>query len=168
MKKHQKHTNLIRRKNGNFAPNEVTILGAKCSIISDLVRNVSQYLSQYQLAYFDASHAKDIDENLLSDFTFHHKGQLTITTDVPVNEYVQRIQFSQFDCVFINGNHYAGEKQIILLDPEKESSINKRIHQLSDIRFFIKLTKEVAPFQSLKENIINYFPLHRIYQVLQK
>jgi len=45
MAKHQKHTNLVRRENGNFAPNEIAILGAKCSIISDLVLEVSKSLS---------------------------------------------------------------------------------------------------------------------------
>ncbi len=64
MKKHQKHTNLVRRKNGNFAPNEIAVLGAKCGIISELVQKVSQSLSQYKLAYFDASHANDVAVNL--------------------------------------------------------------------------------------------------------
>ncbi len=156
MKKHQKHTNLIRRKNGNFAPNEVSILGAKCGIISDLVHKASQSLTQYNLAYFDASHAKDVEANQLSDFTFHHEGNLSITTSGPINEYAQRIQFSQFDYVFINGNHYAGEKQIVLLDPEKEASINKRIDQISDVQFFVKLTNDIEPFQSLKDKFSNW------------
>lgn len=156
MAKHQKHTNLVRRRNGNFAPNEISILGAKCGIISDLVHQASQSLSQYNLAYFDASHAKDMEENKLSDFTFHHEGNLSITTSGPVNEYVQRIQFSQFDYVFINGNHYAGEKQIVLLDPEKEASINKRMDQISDVQFFVKLTKNIEPFQSLKDKFPNW------------
>ncbi|MFY0602549.1 MAG: NTP transferase domain-containing protein [Flavobacteriaceae bacterium] len=156
MAKHQKHTNLTRRKNGNFAPNEIAILGAKCSIISDLVQQVSSSLLQYNLAYFDASHAKDVDKTKLSDFTFHHQGNLSITTSGPVNEYVQRIQFSQFDYVFINGNHYAGEKQIVLLDPEKEASINKRIDQISDVQFFVKLTSDIEPFQSLKDKFPNW------------
>lgn len=151
MKKHQKHTNLARRQHGNYAPNEVAILGAKCSIISDLVYQVSQNISQYNLAYFDASHAKDVDENNVSDFTFHHEGNLNITTSGPVNEYVQRIQFSQYDYVFINGNHYAGSKQIVILDPEKEASINKRIGQITEVQFFIKLTEDITPFQSLKD-----------------
>ncbi len=167
MKKHQKHTNLIRRKNGNFAPNEISILGAKCGIISDLVQKVSVSLSQYNLAYFDASHAKDMEEIQLSDFTFHHKGNLSITTSGPVNEYVQRIQFSQFDYVFINGNHYAGEKQIILLDPEKETSINKRIDQVSDVQFFVKLTNDIEPFQSLKDKFPNWneIPVYGLEEV---
>ena len=156
MKKHQKHTNLTRRKNGNFAPNEVSILGAKCGIISNLVNQVSQSLSKYKLAYFDASHAKDVEANQLTDFTFHHEGNLSITTSGPINEYVQRIQFSQFDYVFINGNHYAGEKQIVLLDPEKEASINKRIDKITDVQFFVRLTNDIEPFQSLKEKFSNW------------
>ena len=151
MAKHQKHTNLTRKKNGNFAPNEISILGAKCSIISDLIHQVSKRLSNYNLAYFDASHAKNVEKNVLTDYTFNHDGNLSITTSSPVNDYVQRIQFTQFDFVFINGNHYPGEKQIVLLDLEKEASINKRIDQISEIQFFIKLTQEIEPFQSLKD-----------------
>ena len=151
MAKYQKHTNLSRRKNGVFAPNEISILGAKCSVISDLVFQVSKRISNYNFAYFDASHAKNVEENLLTDFTFHHDGNLNITTSSPVNKYVQRIQFTQFDFVFINGNHYPGEKQIVFLDPEKEASINKRIEQISEVQFFVKLIQEIEPFQSLKD-----------------
>ena len=156
MAKHQKHTTISRRKNGNFAPNEISILGAKCSIISDLVHQVSKRVSNYNLAYFDASHAKDVEKNLLTDFTFHHDGNLSVTTSSSVNKYLQRIQFAQFDFVFINGNHYPGEKQIVLLDPEKEASIKKRIDQISEIQFFVKLTQEIEPFQCLKDTFPNW------------
>ena len=156
MAKHQKHTNITKRENGNFAPNEISILGAKCGIIADVVRHVSSELSQFKLAYFDASHAKDVEENKLSNFTFHHEGNLNVTTSGPINEYAQRIQFSQFDYVFINGNHYAGSKQVVVLDPEKETSINKRIDQITDIQFFVKLTEDSMPFDSLKEKFSNW------------
>ena len=156
MTKHQKHSNITRRKNGNFAPNEVSVLGAKCGVISELVNQVSKNLTQYKLAYFDASHAKDVEETQLSDFTFHHQGDVNITTAMPVNQYLQKIQFSQFDLVFINGNHYAGNKQIIVLDSEKEASINKRIDEISDVQFFVKLTKEIEPFQSIKNKFSNW------------
>ena len=121
-----------------------------------MVLQVSKSLSNYNLAYFDASHAKNVEKNVLTDFTFHHDGNLSITTSSPVNEYVQRIQFTQFDFVFINGNHYPGEKQIVLLDPEKEASINKRIDQISKIQFFVKLTQDIEPFQSLKDAFPNW------------
>lgn len=167
MTKHQKHTNLTRRKNGKFAPNEIAILGSKCSVISELVHETSKRLLNFKLAYFDASHAKNVVENLLSDFTFHHDGNLRITTSGAINEYVQRIQFSQFDYVFINGNHYPGEKQIVLLDPEKEASINKRIDQITEIQFFIKLTDHIEPFQSLKEKFTDWkeIPTYSIGEV---
>ncbi len=156
MTKHQKHKNLTRRKNGNFAPNEIAILGAKCSIILDLVHQMSESLSKYKLAYFDASHEKHIDaaqqnKYKLSNYTFSEDGNLRVSTSEPVNEYAQRIQFSQFDFVFINGNHYAGERQIVMLHPEKEASINKRIDQITDVRFFVKLTDDIQPFDALKE-----------------
>lgn len=156
MSKPKKQKRLVRRKNGNFAPNEVSILGAKCSIISNLIYNSSKLLSSYKLAYFDASHSKDTELNTLDEFTFHHNGNLTVKTTSTVNEYMQRIQFSQFDFVFINGNHYAGNQQIVLLDPEKEASINKRINQITDIKFFIRLTENIDPFDSIKEKFENW------------
>ncbi|MDG2193436.1 MAG: NTP transferase domain-containing protein [Polaribacter sp.] len=154
--KHKKHTNLVRRNNANFAPSEIAILGTKCGVIADLVQQVSKKLSNYKLAYFDASHAKDVAKNNLAEYVFHHDGNLQITTSRKINKFAQRLQFSQYDYVFVNGNHYAGVKQLVFLDSEKEASINKRIDQISEIAFFIKLTKEIEPFQSLKEKFPNW------------
>jgi molybdopterin-guanine dinucleotide biosynthesis protein A len=156
MKKHTKHTNITKRSNGNFAPNELVLLGTKCGVIADVVNQVSTELSNYKLAYFDASHAKDEAENQLSEFVFHHDGNLQITTSGHINKFEQRLQFSQHDYVFINGNHYVGSKQVVFLDPEKEASINKRIDQISEVVFFIKLTNDVKPFQSLKDKFPNW------------
>lgn len=151
MQKHQKHTNLIRRNNDNVAPNEIAILGTKCGIISDLVQQVANRLSNYKLAYFDASHAKEIQKNTISEYTFHHKGNLQINTISEVNTYVQRIQFSSYDYVFINGNHYQGAKQILILDSAKEASVLKRLEQLERIQFVVKLKSETAFFSFLEE-----------------
>ncbi len=35
MEKHRKHSQLTKRNNGFFAPNEIAILGVKCSVISE-------------------------------------------------------------------------------------------------------------------------------------
>ncbi len=149
MKKHTKHTNLERRDNDTFAPNEISILGTNCGIISDLVHQVSEKLSNYNLAYFDASHAKDVAENKLSEFTFHHQGNLQITTSGNVNKFEQRLQFAQYDYVFINGNHYQGAKQILILDEAKEASVLKRLEQLDSIQFVVKLKKDTEYFSFL-------------------
>ena len=156
MSKHTKHTNITKRSNGKFAPNELVLLGTKCGVIATLVNQVSKELSNCKLAYFDASHAKDVEENQFSEFVFHHDGNLQITTSGHINKFEQRLQFAQHDYVFINGNHYAGSKQVVFLDPEKEASINKRIDQITEVQFFIKLTDTVAPFQSLKDKFPNW------------
>jgi molybdopterin-guanine dinucleotide biosynthesis protein A len=155
MGNHKKHTNLVRRDNDNFAPNEIAILGTNCGIISDLVHKVSQRLSNYKLAYFDASHAKDVDENKLSEYTFHHKGNLQITTSGNLNKFEQRLQFAQYDYVFINGNHYQGAKQILILDEAKEASVLKRLEQLDNIQFIVKLKSETQFFSFLQEKFPN-------------
>ena len=74
MAKHQKHAKLKLRDNDNFAPNEISIVGTNCANISSLVSKVSEKLKSYKLAYFDASHSKNIVKNNLETFTFHHKG----------------------------------------------------------------------------------------------
>ncbi|MCH3881095.1 MULTISPECIES: NTP transferase domain-containing protein [Tenacibaculum] len=151
MAKHKKHTNLERRNNYNFAPNEIAILGANCGVISDLVSEVSQKLAKYKLAYFDASHAKDVEKNTLSEYVFHHQGNLQITTSGNINKFQQRLDFAEFDYVFINGNHYQGAKQILILDEAKEASVLKRLEQLDSIQFVVKLKKETEFFDFLVE-----------------
>ncbi|WP_299063090.1 NTP transferase domain-containing protein [uncultured Polaribacter sp.] len=155
MAKHKKHTNLERRDNDSFSPNEIAILGTNCGVISDLVHKVSEKLSNYKLAYFDASHAKDVERNRLSEFTFHHEGNLQITTSGNVNKFEQRLQFAQYDYVFINGNHYQGAKQILILDEAKEASVLKRLSQLDNIQFIIKLNSETEIFDFLVEKYPN-------------
>jgi molybdopterin-guanine dinucleotide biosynthesis protein A len=151
MDKHQKHTNLSRRNNDIFAPNEIAILGTKCDVISDLVKNVTAKLSQYKLVYFDASHAKNAEPNKLAEYVFHHDGNVQISTSGNVNKYQQRLDFAQFDFVFINGNHFEAAKQIIILDEEKEASILKRMSQLTNIQGIIKLKNETVIFPFLTE-----------------
>ncbi|QXP63367.1 NTP transferase domain-containing protein [Polaribacter sp. HaHaR_3_91] len=167
MKKHSKHTNLERRDNDNFAPNEIAILGTNCGVISDLVHKVSQNLSDYKLAYFDASHAKEVVKNNLSEYVFHHEGNLQITTSGNINKFQQRLDFAKFDYVFINGNHYQGAKQILILDEAKEASVLKRLDQLDRIQFIVKLRSETEYFNFLEEKYpqiknITCYTIHEI------
>lgn len=150
-KKHQKHANITKKHTDNFATNEVAILGTKCTIIADLVYQVSNKLFHYNLAYFDASHVKDVVKNKLSEYTFHHEGNLQITTTSNINKFEQRLQFVNHDFVFVNGNHYQGAKQVLILDNEKEASIKKRLDQITNIQFIIKLTDDVSYFDCLIE-----------------
>ncbi|MGB1019045.1 MAG: hypothetical protein ACPGVH_08235, partial [Chitinophagales bacterium] len=88
MKKHQKHSKLIKRNFGNYGPNEIAILGTSCAVISDLVKEVSKPLSvKNKIAYLDASH-KENPESLKFDwFTYHHLGNLELEAKSSLNTY---------------------------------------------------------------------------------
>lgn len=152
MKKHSKHTKLTRRENGFFAPNEVSLLGVKCGVISNLVETLSTELSDdLKIAYVDASHNKDLIEPLLDVHTYHASGNFTFEGSIQENKYNNPLRFSNYDLVCINGNHFQGEKQIVFLDPEKENSIQKRLDQITAIQFFVKVTADAKIFECLKE-----------------
>lgn len=150
MGKHTKHAKLKLRDNDNFAANEISIVGANCNVISTLVTQVSIKLANYKLAYFDASHSKEIENSTIETFTFHHKGTANTSIISALNKFNQRVQFSQYDFVFINGNHYQGAKQILILDKDKEASVLKRLDQLDKIQFVVKLTEDAEFFDFLE------------------
>jgi len=151
MKKHTKHTKLTLRKNGNYAFQEIAILGVKCTIIANLSQKIAKKLQKItKIAYFDASHNTDEEAPILDSFTFNKTGALNIQTNTVLNKFKLRIQFSAYDLVLINGNHYQAEKQIIILDNDKEASIKKRINQITDIKFLIKRTNDAKIFDCLK------------------
>ncbi|WP_456464267.1 NTP transferase domain-containing protein [Lutibacter sp.] len=151
MSKHQKHIKLEMRENGNFAPNEIAIIGTKCAIVSKLVSQVSEKLPNYKLGYLDASHNKDNELKSFESFIFNHNGTVDINVKTEINKFNQRIQFSQFDFMFINGNHFKGAQQILILDNEKEASVLKRLEQLENIQFVIKLNNNSKYFDFLEQ-----------------
>jgi len=152
MVKHRKHAKLNRRNYGNYAINEIAILGVKCTVISDLVHNIVNKLQKkVKFAYVDASHRKDFTSPNVDNFTFHTSGGLDASLLVEMNRYNDKILFSKYDMVFINGNHFQGEQQILILDNEKEASVLKRIDQLNNIQFIIKLNDSAKIFDFLIE-----------------
>ncbi|MGB5462688.1 MAG: NTP transferase domain-containing protein [Aureibaculum sp.] len=150
--KHQKHTKLTLRENDIFAPNEIAILGTKCSNIANFVEKIAKKLQkEVKIAYFDASHNDEIMEPTLDFFTSHHSGSLHSTTNTEINAYNEKIRYASYDLLFINGNHHKGAKQILILDGEKEASIKKRLDQLDRIQFVVKLKDDTEYFDFLVE-----------------
>jgi len=152
MTKHQKHTALIRRKSNNYAINEIAILGVKCTIIDDLCQKIAKKLQKTaKIAYLDASHAKDSEVPFIDTYTFHDLGRLAAKQHLILDRYTSKIQFSQYDLLFINGNHYQGKQQVLVLDKEKQASVLKRLDQLTNIKFVIKATRDAKYFAFLLE-----------------
>lgn len=151
MKKHQKHAKLTRRNFGQMAPFELAVLGTKCSIIRELVKEVSAKINnRFKVAYADASHDKETMAPIFDEFTFHDSGTLQNHISYHKNPYTDKSLLNRYDLVFINGNHYPGAKQVVILDEEKEASILKRIDQLDNIAFLINLNHRSEIFDCLR------------------
>ncbi len=150
MKKHQKHTNITKRKFGNYAPNEIAILGTKCSNIADIVQNIVKKIQKkHKFAYFDASHDFEKELPFIDNYTFNKNGfaeEVILKND---NPYQIKSTFDSYDLIFINGNHYQANKQILVLDSQKKASVLKRLKQLNNIQFVISLEKNTSFFDFL-------------------
>ena len=110
MGKHQKHAKLKLRNNDIYAPNEIAVLGTKCNIISKLVQQVSDELSSYKLAYFDASHNKNVTKNTLETFTFHSSGSLQSNSNFDINKF--NIKYPILLAQFGSSNKVDAQKKI--------------------------------------------------------
>ena len=174
METHRKHAKLNRRECGFYAPTEMALLGTKCSTIQELSKYLAARLSgKFKMAYVDASHSKTLEPEKLDSFTFHSSGDLQVRRHYEQNPYQDRLFYSSYDLVLINGNHYPGKSQILFLDPEKEASIQKRMHQITDVRLVIRMTKDIKAFDCLLEkfpefNEIPHFDLDQRDQIARE
>ncbi|MFD1315290.1 NTP transferase domain-containing protein [Namhaeicola litoreus] len=148
MKNHRKHATLARRKAGNFGVCEMALLGSTCDNIYQLSSKISEKLSEkYKLAYIDASHKELVNAPHVDSYTFHSSGDFQVHSNQPSNRYNDKILFSGYDFLFVNGNHFQAEQQILIIDAKKEASIKKRSSQLTNVQFIIKSdTTEVFDF----------------------
>ncbi len=152
MAKHQKHTALSRRNNDYYATQEIAILGVKCAIIADLCHKIAEkHHKTAKIAYLDASHSNVDTSSFLETYTFHQSGNVETIKQSVLNPYTSKITFSPYDLLLINGNHYQGEQQILVLDNQKEASVLKRLDQLTNIQFVIKANKDSKYFDFLLE-----------------
>ena len=152
MEAHRKHAKLTRRDLSNFATHEIAILGSKCSVIKDLVTDISRTMAgRYQLAYADASHDMEKEPATFASYTFHPAGELQVQALYRQNPYADKALFSSFDLLLINGNHYPGAQQVLILDEEKRESVRKRLDQLGQVRFLIASKRSPELFDFLLE-----------------
>lgn len=167
MSKYQKHTKLPLRHLGQFAVNEIAVLGSSCGVISTLVNDISVNLNPFKITYVDASHEENEEMPVLSQYTFNQNKTLTVQKHLLDNSFQNYQEFSCFDLTFINGNHFQGKKQLLILDDEKESSLLKRIDQISDITCLIKKDANATVFPFLKEKfpLIDEIPIFDIADI---
>lgn len=165
MKKHQKHAKLTKPNYGNFARNEWAIIGTPCGNIQQLAYQLIQQLTaNYKVAYVDADHAHGdappADNNAMTngaaleytDKITHHR----FDTKAKLNTYQYRPYFNEQDLVLVNGNHFKANKQIVVIDPKKEKSLQKKLDRLTDVRLLLLTENSNGIPTSLKEHLPNW------------
>lgn len=137
-KKHTKHTALIKPLGGEFHRNEWAIIGAPCDRISQLVKELNTRLSQHvKIGYIDAAHNAAEDEGrLFTEYTDKISFQSFTTQNKPEQKQSRKF-FNDLDILFVNGNHFKGAKQIVILNEKKKESLSRKLDRLTDVRLLI-------------------------------
>src|SRR3954466_4335862 len=133
-KEHHKHSKLARPAIGHYCRNEWAILGSTCTVIQTLAANVMKALeSNYTFAYLDASHKEEAAENEPALIRYEsHPGHDLFRLNKKLNAFRFRQAFTEADVALTNGNHLKARSQIVIIDESKESSLLKRVNDLSD------------------------------------
>ena len=151
---HLKHWDIRKPAGGKFHRNELALIGAPCGIIQKLAAAIDRELRcDYRLGFADADHGAS--ENALhfhTDYTDkinHHQVRFT-------DEYIE-YRFSEYfaatDAVLVNGNHFVGEHQIVLIHPAKKESLQRKLDRLTNVRLIILTEGVDAPWEFLSEEL---------------
>jgi molybdenum cofactor guanylyltransferase len=168
--KHQKHTKLTKPNIGQFARNEWAIMGTSCGNIQKLAVSLNENLtsreigtgSQYKTAYVDADHKSgDEGENLPYFMAYTDKINFNrFDFQGKITDFQYRSFFNETDLVLINGNHFKGNRQIVVLDEKKFESLNRKLDKLTQVDAFLTLDvlarNEATIPDFLKEYIKNW------------
>ena len=166
--KHRKHTALARPAYGAFHTHEWAVLGAPCDLIQALTaRWVAALQADYPLAYVDADHPGAGD----AAAGYAPAGAAAVYTDrIHFHEYRepraldafrQRTRFAAAAGVLVNGNHFLGKRQIVLLDPRKRESLARKLDRLTDVRLLLTVGEEAAVWDYLKTRLPHWQDLPR-------
>jgi molybdenum cofactor guanylyltransferase len=141
---HTKHTALAKPALGNFGRNEYAIIGTPCGNIQKLAHALEFSLcNEFKTAYLDADHAADKVEKATQPIGIQYIDKISYhRLDYQANW--TPFQFRSFlndrDLILINGNHFEGSNQIVVLDPKKGESLKKKLNRLTQVKLFLKLS----------------------------
>ncbi|CAN5907690.1 hypothetical protein BH24BAC1_BH24BAC1_35120 [soil metagenome] len=133
---------------GTFGRNELAIVGTPCGNIRQLAFQLIQSLAgTWQVAYVDADHkGADAEREVGSpaDTALHQGAALEFTDKITFqrfdynrefNSSQSRFLYNDQDLVLINGNHFPGKSQIVVVDPAKP--LDRKLDRLTDVRLIL-------------------------------
>lgn len=145
------HDKLPRPFTGRFGRREWAIIGTPCGNIQALAGGIMQELGKrWKTAYIDADHHDD-------ETGMPQGAQLQYTDKIQYHRldfkgslgpFQYRPLFNEQDLILVNGNHFTAEKQILVIDPKKAESLQKKMDRLTDVRLvlFTEGVETLHPF----------------------
>ncbi|MEZ4800691.1 MAG: NTP transferase domain-containing protein [Flavobacteriales bacterium] len=136
------HGKLDKKERGRFYSKELAIYGTTCNQVSELFLALEKK-TNLKLAYIDGDHSNR------DAFVINHIVIGESDTQIQLKRHFNEFDFqffnSEMDAVVVNGNHFEASKQLIVFNPEKEKSLEKRKGQLTEIiAFYCDGKKEEA------------------------
>lgn len=139
MSTHQKHAKLVKPTGGQYHRFEWTLIGAPCSIIMEWVSFLSSQMKNAQLScgYLDMVHNAqewNSEEDIIMEDRINYHN---LSSNHSYSTQRVRSFFNESDILFVNGNHYAGDQQIVFVNAKKKDSLQKKLDRLTSVSCFI-------------------------------
>jgi len=172
-KEHKKHADVRKPKGGKIHRNEIAILGAPCGIIQTLSKKLAGEFSYLRVGYLDAAHNNNESAGIYTisytDKIDFHQLKFSSTNI----EYEFRAIFNSSDLVFVNGNHFKAEKQLVLINEKKKESLKQKLDRLTNVSGFILDEGQTDIHDFLKPSfsevpIVRIGELNRIKELIRK
>ncbi len=126
---HRKHPPITRAAGDDYARTDVAFVGSTCAVMDEMiVRWAAQLQPAHRTLTVIGDHAEPKAGTLLQIGTKRFG-----TPGEDWDTYDERLQRGNFDCALVNGNHYPANRQIVFLDEQKASTLERRREQLTDV-----------------------------------
>ena len=147
---HQKHAKLERAAGGQFHRLELGFLGAPCGVIQKLCSDIAGRLKEkHSIGYVDADHGEGEEKNATYSSILTDKISFQrIDSQSVINK--SRPLLAEHDAVFVNGNHYKTDRQIVLVNEKKKNSLFRKMNRIGKVEMII-LDGVEKPFDFLKK-----------------
>jgi len=167
--KHHKHAKLEKPELGEYGRNELALVGAPCSMIQKLSDHlISELSKRWNMAYIDADHSSAESNKTVpfnGEFRFTDKiGYHRLDSLSAPNAFEKHALFNGQDIILINGNHFAGNAQIVFVHPDKKESLKRKVDRLTHIEMIITVD-DTPIFDFLTDLIPAQTPVHAIDDV---
>jgi len=131
-------TSLIKPLGGDYHRNEWAIIGAPCDVIHKLAAEINEQIGKvFKIGYLDAAHKAPKKENDYHSSYTDKIDHQSFTTSVKPEQKQSRKFFTDLDVLLVNGNHFIGDKQIVIISEEKRESLSKKLDRLTDIKMIL-------------------------------